>query len=53
MDVIASVKFYLNKMVEECGVGLKVLVMDKETVSDRQRSTTNLTSIKLTIKLVP
>ena len=32
MDVIASVKFYLNKMVEECGVGLKVLLMDKETV---------------------
>ena len=32
MDAIASVKFYLNKMVEECGLGLKVLLMDKETV---------------------
>lgn len=33
MDVIAAVKFYVNRMVEEVGVGMKVLLMDKETVS--------------------
>ncbi|RWS23563.1 Vacuolar protein sorting-associated protein 45-like protein [Leptotrombidium deliense] len=33
MDVVHSVKLYLNRMIEECGVGLKVLLMDKETTS--------------------
>ncbi|CAG2114366.1 unnamed protein product [Medioppia subpectinata] len=33
MDVIASVKMYLNRMVDECGVGLKVLLMDRQTIS--------------------
>lgn len=33
MDVIAAVKFYVNRMVEDVGVGMKVLLMDKETVS--------------------
>ena len=34
MDVIAAVKMYINKMLEDCGVGMKVLLMDKETVSE-------------------
>ncbi|XP_054160792.1 vacuolar protein sorting-associated protein 45-like [Oppia nitens] len=33
MDVIAAVKLYLNRMVEECGIGLKVLLMDRQTIS--------------------
>ncbi len=32
MDVIAALKFYLNRMVDECGHGMKVLLMDRETV---------------------
>ncbi|RWS00836.1 vacuolar protein sorting-associated protein 45-like protein, partial [Dinothrombium tinctorium] len=33
MDVIFAVKLYLNKMIEECGFGLKSLLMDRETTS--------------------
>lgn len=33
MNVITAIKLYINKMIEECGIGMKVLLMDKETTS--------------------
>lgn len=33
MDVITAVKLYVNKMTNESGPGMKILLMDKETVS--------------------
>lgn len=33
MDLIQAVKFYIIKMTEDCGPGMKVLLMDKITVS--------------------
>lgn len=33
MNVIQAVKLYITKMTEESGPGMKVILMDKETVS--------------------
>lgn len=33
MNVIVAIRLYLNKMIDECGPGMKVLLMDKETTS--------------------
>lgn len=33
MDVITAIKLYVNKMTNESGPGMKILLMDKETVS--------------------
>ncbi len=33
MNVILAVKQYISKMIEDSGPGMKVLLMDKETVS--------------------
>jgi hypothetical protein len=33
MNVVAAVKMYITRMAEESGPGMKVLLMDKETVS--------------------
>ena len=33
MNVIKSVQLYIDKMIEEAGVGMKILLMDRETVS--------------------
>jgi len=33
MNVILAVKQYVSKMIDESGPGMKVLLMDKETVS--------------------
>jgi len=33
MDLIQAVKSYIIKMTEDCGPGMKVLLMDKTTVS--------------------
>lgn len=33
MNVILAVKQYVTKMIEDSGPGMKVLLMDKETVS--------------------
>lgn len=33
MDVITAIKLYINKMTNESGPGMKILLMDKETVS--------------------
>lgn len=33
MDVVLGVKRYISRMIEESGAGMKVLVMDKDTVS--------------------
>ena len=32
MNVILAIKQYISKMIEESGPGMKVLLMDKETV---------------------
>lgn len=32
MNVITAVKMYISKMTEESGPGMKLLLMDKETV---------------------
>lgn len=32
MDVVLGVKQYISKMIKESGAGMKVLLMDKETV---------------------
>lgn len=32
MDVITAIKLYINKMTNESGPGMKILLMDKETV---------------------
>jgi len=34
MNVIEACRLYLNKMVETAGPGMKVFLMDKETVSE-------------------
>ena len=33
MNVIVAVKQYVTKMIDDAGPGMKVLLMDKETVS--------------------
>ena len=33
MNVILAVKNYISKMIDDSGPGMKVLLMDKETVS--------------------
>ncbi|XP_054711867.1 vacuolar protein sorting-associated protein 45-like isoform X2 [Uloborus diversus] len=33
MNVVAAIKLYVNKMIDDCGSGMKVLLMDKETIS--------------------
>lgn len=33
MNCISAVKMYITKMTDESGPGMKVLLMDKETVS--------------------
>lgn len=32
MDVILAVKLYINKMTNESGPGMKIILMDKDTV---------------------
>lgn len=32
MNVVAALKFYITRMTEESGPGMKVLLMDKQTV---------------------
>lgn len=32
MNVVTAIRFYINKMVEEAGSGMKILLMDQETV---------------------
>jgi len=33
MNVVSAVKMYITRMAEESGPGMKVLLMDKQTVS--------------------
>jgi vacuolar protein sorting-associated protein 45 len=33
MNVVSAVKMYVTRMAEESGPGMKVLLMDKQTVS--------------------
>lgn len=34
MDVVTAVKNYIQRMISDSGAGMKVLLMDKETVSE-------------------
>ena len=36
INVIEAVRSYVNQMIEKCGQTMKVLVMDKETVSKQR-----------------
>lgn len=33
MNVIKAVQLYIDKMIEEAGSGMKILLMDQDTVS--------------------
>lgn len=33
MNVLAAVRMYVGKMIQDSGPGMKVLLMDRETVS--------------------
>lgn len=44
MDVITAIKLYINKMTNESGPGMKIILMDKETVSGQRKSITNIQS---------
>ena len=35
MNVVLAVKQYISKMIEDSGPGMKILLMDKETVSEK------------------
>lgn len=35
MNVISAIKLYIDKIVDESGPGMKIILMDKETVSNR------------------
>lgn len=37
MNVILAIKQYISKMIEDSGPGMKVLLMDKDTVIVRSR----------------
>lgn len=51
MNVILAVKLYVTKMIEDCGPGMKVLLMDKETVRIFLRSS-HLLSLLETASLI-
>lgn len=34
MNVIKAIQLYIDKMIEETGPGMKILLMDRETVSE-------------------
>ena len=36
MDAIYSLKLYFDQLVSECGIGMKVLLMDNETASTQR-----------------
>lgn len=38
MNVITAIKMYINKMTNESGPGMKILLMDKETVCVQKHS---------------
>ncbi len=33
MNVVNAIRFYINKMTEESGAGMKILLLDQDTVS--------------------
>lgn len=37
MNLIQVVKMYITKMTDDCGAGMKMLLMDKETVSNSRK----------------
>lgn len=43
MNVLLAVRMYVSKMIQDSGPGMKVLLMDKETVNAKQ----SISSFKL------
>lgn len=37
MNVIKAVQLYIDKMIDEAGPGMKILLMDRETVSGTKK----------------
>lgn len=37
MNVIKAVQLYIDKMIEEAGIGMKILLMDRETVNKEMK----------------
>jgi len=35
LNLIEAARFYINRMIEDCGPSAKGLIMDKETVCDK------------------
>jgi hypothetical protein len=33
MNVIVAIRFYIKKMIDDSGNGMKILLLDKETVT--------------------
>jgi hypothetical protein len=33
MNVVAAIRFYIKKMTDESGAGMKILLLDQETVN--------------------
>ena len=44
MNVIVAVKQYITKMIDDAGPGMKVLLMDKETVRNMKTILSSLIS---------
>lgn len=47
MNVTLAVKQYISKMIENSGPGMKVLLMDKETVSNCSENGYNVVVITM------
>ena len=50
MDVVVGVKQYITRMIKDSGAGMKVLLMDKETVremSETERRERGLSSLSV------
>lgn len=47
MNVTLAVKQYISQMIESSGPGMKVLLMDKETVSEFKLEDSNVMPLKL------
>ncbi len=46
MNVTLAVKQYISQMIESCGPGMKVLLMDKETVSELKLEDSKLLKLR-------
>jgi len=51
MNVILAVKNYISRMIDESGPGMKILLMDRETV--RSRFCKTVVAVSVTVTLPP